>query len=188
MHGIELSSPISRLEMLSAGERLTDETLILMEHPQSEAEPKTRTGYISRKLKYQQLTSNLTSDLEMSKINAKLQTLETVMYVPSTLVTIDNSSPFRKFSISAVSENERASINGISAYNMTIEVPDIVSSTVLPRVQAISSPWAEMSNVMSVYGDSYTNMASQILGTSVLVVANAEYVKVSDIMSSLDGA
>ena len=71
----------------------------------------------------------------------------------------------RRFTLSAISENNRASINGVSVYNTTDAMKDIISKTTLPKLSARVSPWVETLSVTSSRGDSEELVASQSLVT-----------------------
>lgn len=89
--------------------------------------------------------------------------MEMSLEVPSSLVVMENSVPTRRFVLSAVSENTRASINGVSCYNMTEAIKDILSVLTIPRLSATVSPWLLKADVANEWGDSRTKAASQNL-------------------------
>lgn len=71
--------------------------------------------------------------------------MEMSLEVPPAYVELENSSASRRFILSAISENKRASINGVSVYNMADATKDILSKVEVPRVESTISPWVKTS-------------------------------------------
>ena len=158
-----LNVTLSGLSSFSDEESLDTNTLFHVECKQPDNTPEdqqTPTGFQSSKMTYAQFLQILKNEFQLAKIDADLQTREGSLEVPSTLVVLENSSPSRRFVLSAISENTRASINGVSCYNMTEAIKNILNEITIPRLSAINSPWLFLSSVVNETGESTTKAAS----------------------------
>lgn len=114
--------------------------------------------------------------------------MEMSLEVPSTYVEIENNPGVysRRFTLSAISENNRASINDVSVYNTTEAMKDILSKITLPKLSAKVSPWIETSSITSSRENYRELVASQKLVTQISIeVDTGKYLPASRIKHTI---
>lgn len=117
--------------------------------------------YTSKNVQYKQLTAQIDVDIGLSKSRFDLRKLSAELETPTLTANIDVNGYQEAYIPSALAENSRGSLNGISAYNLCSEVCGFLVENEIPYISAESSPWVFASDVIGVSGDSTTKVASQ---------------------------
>lgn len=176
--------PVSFLEPLEKGKDLGGSELFLVSMPVS---GESGSGYISKSITYNTVITNLYKDLDIERISSEIARLSNDLHVPAGVSYLSTSggSPYEYPTvISAVAENNRGRIVGVSGYVLSDAVVDILGKTVLPTLSAATTPWLKKTEVTSDIGNSTTLAASQKLATEISSRLST-YVSKDDIAVSL---
>lgn len=168
--------PVSHLEPLPRGFRLSGDELFLVSQPVLK-DGKT-AGYVSKSIKYSTLARNISADMKFGVKDDDYS--GTVQYVKD--VVEDPRHPIPSV-ISSITEDSKGRITGVGGYALSNALTSILDKVTLPKIDATDSPWLRKTQVTQDLGASQTLVASQKLVNSVSATANAGFLKKESVTS-----
>ena len=115
----------------------------------------------SKSVSYKQLLEQIDAGVGMAASRFNVRKLSAELETPTLTATIDVDGFREVYVPSALGENTRGSLDGISCFNLCAEIGRFLAQNEVPYISAVNSPWAFASDVVGVSGDSTTKIASQ---------------------------